>query len=502
MIKFLSVAQLIVVVVVTSAIAQPIKVTRIPSEFQPLSPQWGNDVLIHNREPVGRPSAAGRSNGTAYIAVPDTAFNRNLTTYKTTNFGQTWSGWTTFGPPQRIVDKVKMLRGANDSIYMFTLEEGVIIYRNIENVFSGGQYPVTGIRDFDVAMSSTGGTYLFYDLAANNSISRAASADYGATWPQVATVTTAGSFPRIFMNNQALDTLVLNYYGPVRADDTLRSVIRQARYREVATGNLAAASFIDVNTDTAVARPQYGSAKIGNVVWFFNTRGGVGSQDIQLRVSTDAGVTFGAASNVAALPSVDESWFDLQNYTISDGGLDFVYQVDSAGTTNDRMMYAFLRRSAPSTLVALERISGNPVVSSTRYQPTVFEYYDSGAEVGVIWVGLNGTQRAVYYDRYNAPATSVQQMGSGLPAAYILKQNYPNPFNPTTAIEFGIPKNEFVQLKVYDLLGREVQTLVSENLSAGTYKVKLNGQNLAAGVYMYRLQAGNFVETRKLTLLK
>ncbi|HEX9829711.1 MAG TPA: T9SS type A sorting domain-containing protein [Bacteroidota bacterium] len=83
-----------------------------------------------------------------------------------------------------------------------------------------------------------------------------------------------------------------------------------------------------------------------------------------------------------------------------------------------------------------------------------------------------------------------------------ISPNYPNPFNPSTMIEFGLPEREFVSLKIYDVLGNEIETLVDEQLTSGTYRVNWNAAARAAGVYFYRLQAGAFVETRKLVLLK
>jgi len=85
---------------------------------------------------------------------------------------------------------------------------------------------------------------------------------------------------------------------------------------------------------------------------------------------------------------------------------------------------------------------------------------------------------------------------------YNLSQNYPNPFNPTTTIAYQIPQTEFVSLKVYDILGREVVTLVDERQAQGRYAVKLDGRNLASGVYFYRLQAHDFVSVNKMLLLK
>jgi hypothetical protein len=85
---------------------------------------------------------------------------------------------------------------------------------------------------------------------------------------------------------------------------------------------------------------------------------------------------------------------------------------------------------------------------------------------------------------------------------YGLDQNYPNPFNPSTRIKFSIPQSEFVSLKIYDVLGNEVATLVNEQRAPGAYEVTFDAGNLASGVYVYTLTAGDFVQTRKLMLMK
>ncbi len=89
-----------------------------------------------------------------------------------------------------------------------------------------------------------------------------------------------------------------------------------------------------------------------------------------------------------------------------------------------------------------------------------------------------------------------------LPLEFSLEQNYPNPFNPSTTIKYSIPKASFVTLKVYDILGREMTSLINEEKPAGIYEVKLNAVNLASGVYFYRITAGNFVSTKKFIILK
>jgi hypothetical protein len=89
-----------------------------------------------------------------------------------------------------------------------------------------------------------------------------------------------------------------------------------------------------------------------------------------------------------------------------------------------------------------------------------------------------------------------------LPNRFMLQQNYPNPFNPSTAISFDLPKKSFVSLKVFDALGRETASILSEEISAGSYTQQWNANGLPSGVYFYRLKAGAFTQTRKLVLLR
>jgi hypothetical protein len=96
----------------------------------------------------------------------------------------------------------------------------------------------------------------------------------------------------------------------------------------------------------------------------------------------------------------------------------------------------------------------------------------------------------------------IAQAQRSLPENHALLQNYPNPFNPSTTIEYALPQRAMVEIKVHDVLGREVATLLNEEKPAGAYTVRWNADGVASGVYFYRLQAGDFVDTKKLLLLK
>jgi hypothetical protein len=91
---------------------------------------------------------------------------------------------------------------------------------------------------------------------------------------------------------------------------------------------------------------------------------------------------------------------------------------------------------------------------------------------------------------------------NGIPSKYALEQNYPNPFNPTTVIKYSIPKAGNVELKVYNVLGSEVATLVSQHQDAGNYKVTFNANNLSSGIYFYSLKANKILITKKMMLVK
>jgi len=90
---------------------------------------------------------------------------------------------------------------------------------------------------------------------------------------------------------------------------------------------------------------------------------------------------------------------------------------------------------------------------------------------------------------------------NSLPMEFSIR-NYPNPFNPVTNIVYNLPKDEFVKIKIYDALGKEIMTIVNEFKEAGKYNVSFNGVNFSSGIYYYRIEAGSFIQTKKMLLIK
>ncbi|HKL16360.1 MAG TPA: T9SS type A sorting domain-containing protein, partial [Balneolaceae bacterium] len=97
---------------------------------------------------------------------------------------------------------------------------------------------------------------------------------------------------------------------------------------------------------------------------------------------------------------------------------------------------------------------------------------------------------------------SNEEIISGLPDSFELFQNYPNPFNPSTTINFALPEQSDVTIRIYDVMGRQIATLLNENRPAGYHNIVWDAGSVASGTYFYRIQAGSFLSVKKLTLVK
>ncbi|MBX2991000.1 MAG: T9SS type A sorting domain-containing protein [Bacteroidetes bacterium] len=168
----------------------------------------------------------------------------------------------------------------------------------------------------------------------------------------------------------------------------------------------------------------------------------------------------------------------------------------SKGPSRDTVIYT----SAFNPPFTARQIVNENRNASTSTAPSVAGFRTGAAAFGggVIYSQLGPT--GVFYDGSNI-ITDVRPTNE-LPGTFALEQNYPNPFNPSTTIKFSMPQTSEVTLKVYDMLGREVATLVNDVKPMGTYEVTWNAANLASGIYYYRMAAGSFGDVKKLILLK
>ena len=176
---------------------------------------WWNDILVYNGKPVAQHSLAAKSNGTLYLAVPDSSAGMySIQLLKSTNDGNTWLPVSnTTGPMATAITKTKMVRTGSDSVYcLYSTTAGVYLL----NVETGviGAFTSSAVADFDAAGSPAGNViYLFVNEPLNFTIKRYTTLDGGLTWVgSTATVTSSGQTPKVYMSGTRL---ILNYYGPV-----------------------------------------------------------------------------------------------------------------------------------------------------------------------------------------------------------------------------------------------------------------------------------------------
>jgi photosystem II stability/assembly factor-like uncharacterized protein len=212
-------------------------------------------------------------------------------------------------------------------------------------------------------------------------------------------------------------------------------------------------------------------------------------------------------------------------YKSSDGGENW-FRIDSVLHSLDPWT------SLASILLDEEKLGRIYVGMTIHVQPFVSEYTNGALflteDDGKTWRKVYGGEVTKIRADYNKPRniyfatkfglmtlldtltviTSIDFVNDEVPDRYYLSQNYPNPFNPTTNIKYSIPESQIVQIKIYDILGREIKTILNEYKQAGTYEIEFSAGSfgdagaLPSGVYFYKLQAGNFTETKKMILLR
>jgi hypothetical protein len=219
-----------------------------------------------------------------------------------------------------------------------------------------------------------------------------------------------------------------------------------------------------------------------------------GNFEIYYKRSTDNGTNWSADTRLTNASG--DSWYP--SVSVSNSFVHTVWQENRDG--NFEIYY---KRSTDSgtSWEAETRLTSNDYFS---WYPSVAS---SGSGVHVVWQDFRDGNWEIYYKRDpNGNVTGIENTNSELPTAFKLEQNYPNPFNPSSIIGYRLSINSMVTLKVYDLIGREVVTLVNEEKQAGSYEAEfqsaVGNHQLASGIYYYQLRAGDYVETKKMILIK
>jgi hypothetical protein len=498
---------LIILITISDVFAQELTVTECNPPISLNNPFWSNgDNIVSSSQPFGRPSGVFRtSNNSIYVTVPDTAIwtGHCVVLLRSTNNGMSWSLTSGISTSSTSISKTKMVDAGNDSLYCLFLY-GTTVY--CWNIVTGNFHSFTAytnIRDFDAAASSQHALHLIIDLNSNNDIRQYATTNGGTTWPISQYISGTAAIPRIAFSGTG-DTCILNYFATPLTADTGSSLIRNFRFRESTPGTLASLGVTDL-IPAGTFKDQFQPTLYGGKAWLFYTTGTTGNIDLNCRQSNDNGATYGTAFTVGALTGRDEYWFDARYFTYGTGGVDLIYYSDSVTVTSsnisDRLYYTYINLGTPTSYGTPVQISQHwPFWSSRGFIPSLIESYNTAGDMGAIWVGGPYPYK-LYYDGYNL-TTRINNNQTELPEVYSLGQNYPNPFNPATKIDFSIPKSGNVILKIFDIVGKEVETLINKEMSAGNYTIDFNASRLSSGTYFYKLTSGVFSQTKKMILLK
>lgn len=242
-------------------------------------------------------------------------------------------------------------------------------------------------------------------------------------------------------------------------------------------------------------------ANRGNVYINWADSSGPNNHDIKFARSTNGGLNWSAPLIVNTDNTNREQFFTWMTVDQKTGVIYIVYY-DRRNTTGNATDFYMAKSTNGGVSFTEEVISSSSFVPSSS---TFFgDYTNITAYNGVvrpIWIRLDGTSLSVMTAIIGLP-TGVQEPITVLPSEYKLSQNDPNPFNPVTNIKYQIPKDAFVSIKVYNMVGQEVAVLVNEFKRAGEYSYDFSGANLTTGVYFYRMISGDFSQTKKMMLIK
>lgn len=221
-------------------------------------------------------------------------------------------------------------------------------------------------------------------------------------------------------------------------------------------------------------------------------------------IGSSIGFTWGGSTATLVMDSATTSPL-LELVTLK-----FLYEDDNITTTNTNKRFVLATTDFGAGVPG--DASGRRLWATYYFSMTwvtndcvVFDTLQWSAASTNLYVNSNGTSYIIEFaggfSECNPP-NGIDVIPGDLPASFALSQNYPNPFNPTTEIKFDIPTRSHTTLKVYNILGREVETLVDEEMSPGHYVSEWDASEYSSGIFFYKLTAGDFVDTKKMVLVK
>jgi len=411
---------------------------------------------------------------------------------------------------------IKDIAARNSTIFAVTSDSGSV-YRSNDNGINWSRIVELGVIDIDV--SPTGDVFMLKDSIYNTGPKQLfRSTDVGSTWNYLNVLEQIPQPLRPYrLNNVRFNPsgtifcgLCNIYYGKSPPSSSIAiSKANYVPYSSIAISTDNGISWMEPNDRGEGVGLMYdfrGNSIISEGYCLFPTSG----YQYSISLSDDGGLQW------TYLGSAPLWWIELKtlklclNGNILAGGMGMFLSNDSCNS------WIQISTIIPTCGLSIE--SGGMLVGTDSLG--LFMFSDNGDSLGSHNEGLtnlnvhtltidnnnyvyDGTDNGVWRRPLSEIVTFVEEEKiDEVPTKFSLSQNYPNPFNPSTKIKYSIPKSSQVVVKVFDVLGNEIETLVNEEKPVGTYEVNWNAANLPSGVYFYRLQAGDFVQTRKMILLK
>jgi len=363
------------------------------------------------------------------------------------------------------------------------------------------------------------------------------SQDGGTTWSADTRLTnnTADSFnPSIAISNSQINVVWTdfrdNYNGEIyykRSTDSGMNWDTDTRL----TNNPALSYYPSITaTGSQVHVVWYDNRDGNNEIYYKRSQNGGTTWETDTRLTNDTAISYSPSVAVNGL-KVHIVWFDFRdgNWEIyykrsTDGGT--IWNADTRLTNNSaKSIYPSIavsgsqvnvvwqdeRDGNPNTEIYFKRSTDGGTIwdadtrltnnNASSIYPSIAV---SGSQINVVWSCDRDSiyNNEIYFKRNPTGNVGIQNISSEIPSKYSLSQNYPNPFNNTSNFKFEIAKLGEVKIIVYDVMGREVQTLVNESLKPGTYETTLDGSQLTSGVYFYKMITDGFSETKRMILLR
>lgn len=470
------------------------------------SPNWENDIQITSGKAYDISMDVSET-GDIYVAVDGrkdgTTTKDSVYIYKSTDGGLTWSEWGFTFASSHTFDQIELMcfdnAGGSEAyiLLFFRFNDGWlrVARRDMNTPTSWSYYTIVdeGVLDFAVDRNYSTTNYraiCVYDSSNSIYSTRSEPSSYGTVWQDKVNINGLVGRDLDFAygwNGAVYTTFNGNNSGNLYAIENINYAdpASWGSQYTITQGN------VDTTRHTEIIASREDDPN-NKVIVVFEKQ--IGSTFDLYDATRDSSVW--ATYNTWVVPD-ENKWPSMYVTKKITGSQDFRAVFEQSGSGN-----------APPRGIKYKGYDGSLWSES-------FEFSDGDVtglqkpEVGDIdgntpisaFVGAN--YDGVFFDNQSWPLVGIgNETQSQTPTHFGISQNYPNPFNPSTSIKFRIAKSSFVSIKVYNILGKEVAILMNEEKNAGVYEVNFTATDLTSGVYFYKIEAGNFVETKKMILMK